>query len=234
MKENISTIPTNEGFSNHNHTVSQLGVAAGLSLSLFVLLFAVASYITGLRALQIGWQGIQAYAASYEVITLLPFVPGILSIPAFVIMMTCVYLSCDHRQRPWGLLGLVFSIVYAAIIAINYFIQVTLVPQNILTNNLEGLSVFIMGSPFSLFSTLESGGYFFMGLATLFASSVFRGSTLGTSIRWLFIANGFLGFLNVIAVAVNQKHLLWISSIGWILVFITAPIMVSLWFRRLV
>jgi hypothetical protein len=233
MKANISSVPIKEGFPDHNHTVSQLGVAAGLFLSLFVLLFAVASYITGLRALQIGWQGFQAYASSYQIITLMPFVPGILSIPSFVILMTCVYLSCDQRQKPWGLLGLVFSTVYATIIAINYFTQVTLVPQSILTNNLEGLSLYVMGSPFSLFSTLECSGYFFMGLATLFASSVFRGSKLGNGIRWLFIANGFLGLLNVIAVALNQKHLLWISSIGWVLVFITAPIMVSLWFRQL-
>lgn len=44
----------------------------------------------------------------------------------------------------------------------------------------------------SFMQVLDGAGYFFMGLATLFAAPVFSGTRLENLTRWAFIANGVL------------------------------------------
>ena len=58
--------------------------------------------------------------------------------------------------------------------SINYIVQLTVVRLSILNRETDGLAMFVMGNPHSIFWALASA-YIFMNLAMLFAAPVFEG-----------------------------------------------------------
>ena len=60
-----------------------------------------------------------------------------------------------------------------------------------------------MDNPQSMMWVIEVLGYFFMGLATLFAAPVFRSGRVESLVKWLFLTNGVLGILTPIAYGLN-------------------------------
>lgn len=95
-------------------------------------------------------------------------VAGFLLTSSFLVLMACIYGYGDEERKIFGLVGLSFAIVYATLISTNYFIQLTFVRQGAF--NVE---IFAMDNPQSMMWVIEVLGYFFMGLATLFAAPVF-------------------------------------------------------------
>ena len=63
--------------------------------------------------------------------------------------------------------------------------------------------MFSMTNTHSMMWVIEVLGYFFMGLATLFAAPVFGSSRTEKAIKWLFVANGVLGILTPIGYGLN-------------------------------
>jgi hypothetical protein len=88
------------------------------------------------------------------------------------------------------MLGVVFAGISVAMLALQYYSQVTVVRYNIMRGELEALSLFVLGNPHSFFWPLECLGYGFMSLSTLFVVFTFSRGSLERWIRLLFIANG--------------------------------------------
>ena len=122
---------------------------------------------------------------------------GILLVPVFTVLMACVYDYAPAQRKIYGLLGVIFTIGYAVLIGFNYFMQLTLVRQNLFTTE------FAMDNPQSIMWVIEVIGYGFMGLATFFAAWIFNTGKLEKAIRWLFIINGVLGIGGMIGYALG-------------------------------
>jgi len=87
------------------------------------------------------------------------------------------------------MLGIVFAIVYAVMATINYLIQLVVVRFSILSGQTEGLNVFLMGYPYSVFKALANS-YAYQSIALFFTAWAFWGSKLQDRIRWIFIIVG--------------------------------------------
>ena len=123
---------------------------------------------------------------------------GFLLTPSFLVAMACIHCYAPDEKKVFSLVGLSFAIIYATLISVNYFIQLTFINQSTFD-----ASVFDMTKSQSMMWVIEVLGYFFMGLSTLFAAVVFGSNKVERLIKWLFVANGILGILTPIGYGLN-------------------------------
>ena len=87
------------------------------------------------------------------------------------------------ERRIWSHAAVAFATVYAVLISIVYFVQLTLVAPRLARGQSEGIEVFLFVPFDSFLHSVDILGYSFMSIATLFAAMVFRGSGLERVVR---------------------------------------------------
>lgn len=179
-----------------------------------------------------GWHGIEAYVASFQFIQMLPLIPSLVLAPTFMVLMVSIHYYAAQDKRMWSQLGIAFAIVYAVMASLNYIMQLTVVRSSILNQETDGLAMFVMGNPHSIFWALASA-YVFMNLAMLFAAPVFEGGRLERCIRRLFYANGASAIVTIIGVIADSPPIYLLGSlVPWCVVFSLAAILLAVLFRR--
>ncbi len=154
-------------------------------------------------------------------------VSGIILIPIFILMMACIHEYAPADKKIFSRLGLLFSIGYAVLIGFNYYLQLTLVRDNLYSD------VFAMDDPQSIMWIIEVLGYGFMGLATLSAAFIFTDGKLENGIRWLFIINGILGIGGMIGYALEwSMNILLGGLIVWDIIMPISSLLLAILFRR--
>lgn len=116
--------------------------------------------------------------------------------PSFVAMMVSINCHDDHEnKRVWAKLGVSFASIYAVLVSMTYYLQLTAVR----TAPDGGPFAFAPGT--ALFA-VDMLGYAFMCLSTLCVAPVFaNGDRLSTGIRRLCIVNGLLAVPTLVAPA---------------------------------
>jgi hypothetical protein len=157
----------------------------------------------------------------------LPIAPSLLLAPTFVVMMICVHYAAPEEKRVWSHIGIVFAVLYAALVSIVYVTWLFVVEPHILRGEAAKVGPFLF-EPGSFVQMVDGLGYTFMGLATLFAAPVFAGRGLAGWLRGLFLANGALSALVFLA------YVAYSTALGapWALVFPVLPILLAAYFRR--
>ena len=154
-------------------------------------------------------------------------ISGIITVPVFTVLMACIHDYARTERKIFSRLGMLFAVGYAVLIGFNYFMQLTLVRQNLYT------APFAMDNPQSVFFVIEVLGYGVMGLATLFAAWVFDSGRLEKGIRWLFVINGVLGIGGMIGYALGLSvNILLGGLVVWDIVMPISSILLAILFRR--
>jgi hypothetical protein len=154
-------------------------------------------------------------------------VSGIILIPVFILLIACIHEYSPAYRKFYSRLGLLFTMGYAVLIGFNYYMQLTLVQNNLYTD------VFAMDDPQSIMWVIEVLGYGFMGLATLSTAFVFSNGKLENAIRWLFIVNGILGIGGMIGYALGLSlNILAGGLIVWDIIMPLSSILLAVLFRR--
>src|SRR5690606_35784245 len=101
--------------------------------------------------------------------------PSLVLGSAFLVLMVSVHGAAPRAKRVWSQAALAFATVYAALISINYYVQLTWVAPRLARGEVAGMEAFLF-TPFDSFLyAVDILGYGFMSLATLFAAPVFSG-----------------------------------------------------------
>jgi hypothetical protein len=162
-------------------------------------------------------------------------VPGILLAPSFVVLMACIHAYAAEARKTYSRLGLSFAVVYAVVILVDYFVQLTVVAPSLQAGETERLSLFTQYNPRGLFIALESLGYSMMTVAFLFAAPVFAGGTAERAIRALFTLGFVLAVAVFVALAVLEHDLVafevTVLMITW-MVLIASGVLLGVVFRR--
>jgi hypothetical protein len=113
---------------------------------------------------------------------------------SFVVLLASIYQSAPAGARIWGLIGLAFAVLYAAMVTQVYMTIITVVTPAQQSGSAAGVNVapFVFNDHGSYMSAIDGLGYFLMSLATWFAAPVFAGESQRWVRRW-FIANGVVG-----------------------------------------
>ena len=163
--------------------------------------------------------------------------PGFLLALALVVLIACIHHQAPHDKKVFSQIGLSFAVIYAGLIASDYFIQWTVVLPSILSKETEGLALFSLYNPHGLFVALESLGYLMMNTALLVIAAVFAGrSRVERAIRWLFVIGFVLavGSFSVITLAGYQIVYFEIAIITInVIVLIASGALLSLFFKRI-
>jgi hypothetical protein len=116
--------------------------------------------------------------------------------------------------------------------ATNYMVQLLPVWRSINNGETDGLAMFVLGNPHSIFWGLAYA-YIFMNLAMLFSAPVFAGNPLEKRIRMLFILNGVSGVVTLASVFLDSPPFYLLGSlVFWCPVFIAATVSTITLFKR--
>jgi hypothetical protein len=161
--------------------------------------------------------------------------PGILLAPTFVVLMACIGAYAPEPKKIYGRIGLSFAVVYAAVILVDYFLQLTVVVPSLQAGETEGLSLFTQYDPHGVFIALETLGYSMLTVALLFAAPVFAGGRVERSIRGLFVLSFVLAVAAFVGLALLGHDLVafevTVLMIIWI-VLIASGVLLGVVFRR--
>jgi hypothetical protein len=190
-------------------------------------------YIVGQLAEWSGWLGSAggAESSSTPLGLVVLLTPSLLLGPSFLVLMVCVDQLAAPRRQIWSRLAVAFAIIYAVLISINYFVQLTWVAPRLAAGRTVGIEDFLFVPFDSFLYAVDILGYSFMSLATLFAARVFVGDGLERAVRWFMTANGLL--LPFIALQMYAHVLIWIAAL-WAVTFPGSTLALAMLFRRAV
>ncbi len=220
-------------------TISKVGLWSAVLASLCSIAYGIAVIVILANSLsnpspsqaQV-WSGIDAFLASFQPIQMLPVIPSLALVPAFTALMVSIHSYVSEDKRIWSRLGLAFTLIYASMAAINYMVQMLPVWRSINNGEADGLAMFVLGNPHSIFWALAYA-YIFMHLAMLLSAPVFAGNPLEKRIRTLFILNGVSGLLTLVNAFLDSPPLYLLGSlIVWCPVFTAATVSVAVLFMR--
>lgn len=214
-------------------TAHQTALVAGSWAAALAIVFTILFVVLAVAFDGGEWDGIEAYARTFDGTQMAQLVPVLLLAPTVVVLMSCIGAVAPEARKVFGTTGVAFSGVYAAIIATNYILQLFVVRLNIQNDDLDGLAVLAMPNPHSVFVALETIGYGFFGLTMLFAAAVFMRGRREAWIRGLLLTSGITGILGAVAAPLGQELLTLIGFGVSLLAFLAATILVGLLFRRL-
>ena len=204
--------------------------AVGFWSAVLATVFAI-TYDIGQIAEWLGWMGSGGGADSAS--TLLGIVvlltPSLFLGSAFLSMMVAIHQIAPPDRKVWSLASLVFATVYAVLIILTYFVQLTWVAPRLASGRTAGMEQFLFVPFDSFLYAVDILGYSFMSVATLCASRVFTGSGIERIARWFLVCNGLL--LPFIALQMYWHSLIWIAAL-WAVTFPGATWTVALIFRN--
>lgn len=155
-------------------------------------------------------------------------VPSILLAPAFVLLLLCLHHTTAKEKQLWSHAALVFAIIYATLVSLNYFVQLTLVVPHLLNGNTQAVRPFLFIPFDSFIYSVDLLGYSFMSLATLFAAFSFSFRGKSRIVKAFLIANGLL--LPFIALQNFYHPMIYIAAL-WAITFPGATFGLALHFK---
>lgn len=153
----------------------------------------------------------------------------------YVVLLNSIHDYAQDEKKTLARVSLTFGAIFAALIGIHYFLQISVVRSNLEAGQLGGLEQFIQGNPRSAVSGINMLGWsVFLGLSSLFIAPVFSGGRLEKVIRYSFLANGVFMLLGAAAFVFDITVLLFlVMNIGMGAAVLLFTISLSVLFRRM-
>jgi hypothetical protein len=165
-------------------TIYKLGFWSALAAFIAAAGYSVVQILQVVGAVRYPWDAILIYVSSLCIV--IPFLLAILAL----------HYSAPNDKKIWSHAALIFAVMYAVYVTLNYVVQLGTVLPVSLRGASEDIRV-LDQKPHSLFWDVDALGYIFMGFATLVAVPVFARQGLQRWVRRFFLANGL--FTPVIA-----------------------------------
>jgi hypothetical protein len=164
--------------------------------------------------------------------------PAMILVVLYVVLVASIHAQASPQKKVHGQIGLSFALIAAGVLLSDYFVQFSVVPISLMSEQTEGLALLTQYNPYGVFIVLEELGYLLMSLSFVFLAPVFAGGgRLAWTIRWVFVAGFVLttGFLVVISAVYGLERMdrfeIAAISIDW-LVLVVNGILLSVLFRR--
>jgi hypothetical protein len=225
--------------SSSRGSATRLGFWAAILTVVVVAVFAVVAIPTPARSGPFCASACVAYPY-VDVAQFIPgdylwLLPGILLTPTFVVLMACIHAYAPEPKKIYSRIGLSFALIYAAVISVDYFLQLTVVVPSLQAGETDGLSLLTQYDPHGLFIAMEALGYLMLTVALLFAAPVFAVGRVDRAIRGLFTLSFVLAVAAFVGFAVLGHDLVafevTVLMLNWI-VLIASGVLLGVVFRR--
>ncbi|MBN1438001.1 MAG: hypothetical protein JW929_01220 [Anaerolineales bacterium] len=207
----------------------RLGVWSSFLAAFFASAFAVLAVLFSPPE----WEGMEAYARGLNFLQMANMVPVIFLTFTMAAVMSCVHSLAPESKRVFSLVAVALTAAYAAIISTNYYLQLFVVRLNAASGEWEGLSLLAMPNLHSAFFALETIGYAFLSVATLFVVPVLPDGKLEQWIKAFLILSASLGLFGALVAPFDQPVLIFAGLGIWSLTFPVAMVLLGFHFRRM-
>lgn len=157
---------------------------------------------------------------------------------AYLALMVAIHYSTDSLKKIFSHIGLSLALIATAILLVDYFLQVSIVPVSLMNSETEGLPLLIQYNPHGVFLVLEELGYLVMSFSFLLMAFAFSNrNRLEAAVKWVFFISFGLAILSLLVISIIyglerlDRFEVLIISIDW-LVLIINGILLSIVFRR--
>jgi hypothetical protein len=156
----------------------------------------------------------------------------------YVVLMVSINSIVDTGKKLISQLGVLFSVMAAVILLLNYFIQISVVPVSLANNETAGITLITQYNPHGIFIAAEELGYILMSISFLFAAVVFSGKNrLEAWIRWIFVVSfvltilSFLGIMALFGIERQDRFEVIVISINWLVLIINGTLL-GIFFKK--
>ena len=210
--------------------ISQSTKVVGFWSAVLATVFSL-MYIVAQLAEWAGWLGSAGgpESASTPVGLVILLTPSLLLGSVFLVLVVSIHQVADRDRKVWSHAAVAFATMYAAMISIVYFVQLTLVAPRIAQGRVAGIEAFLFVPFDSFLYAVDILGYSFMSVATLFAARVFTGKGVERVTHFWLTANGLL--LPFLALQMYFHPLIWIAAL-WAVTFPASTWSLAILFRR--
>jgi len=164
--------------------------------------------------------------------------PAILLTLIYVVLMVCIHHYASKEKKIFSQLGFSFALISAAILIIDYFVQISVIQPSLINGEIDGIAILTQYNPHGIFIALEEIGYIMMSLSFICMAPVFSGiNKLEKAIRWTFIISFVLTIISFIIISIlygitrEYRFEVIVISIDWI-ALIVSGILLSVLFKR--
>lgn len=113
---------------------------------------------------------------------------AVIQLVLFVIFVIAVHFYAPEERKIFSFTGVAFSVIAAAVLMTDLFVQFTVVPVSVMNGETEGIALLTQYNGHGIFIALEELGYWLMSLAFLFLAPVFLSkSRMNRFISLLFV-----------------------------------------------
>ena len=192
------------------------GVNLGLWSSSILFLLGIAFIITlvasPLDAPPRNWGGVGTFTASVKTFQMfeISMLIGILMVPLFIGIIVSIHNYTPITKKPLTHMALIFAAVYAVLVSLSYYVELTVIRQNIMRGQMGVLDQYVD----SLMFAIDLLGFLFLGLSMSFTAPVFIGGIPEAVLRCFLILDGVLGIMGVLGLAMSNNVLLFLNLIG--------------------
>lgn len=164
--------------------------------------------------------------------------PAILLFLVYFALMVCIHYYAPVEKKVFSHIGLSLALISAAVLIIDYFVQVSVIQPSLVNGETEGIALLTQFNSHGIFIALEDLGYLTMAAAFLFMAPVFSGTNrLEGAIRWIFILSFVLTIIALVIISMQfgifreYRFEIIAISINW-LALVSSAILLSILFRR--
>jgi hypothetical protein len=118
--------------------------------------------------------------------------PSLLLGSAFLVMMSALHQASDSGRKVFSQAALSFAIVYATLISLVYFVQLTLVAPRIAAGDIHDIELLLFVPYRSFLFAVDLLGYSMMSVSTLFGAFALPAIHAARPARLFMILNGAL------------------------------------------
>lgn len=156
----------------------------------------------------------------------------------YVILTIATASLAKNDKKIYGQIGVAFAIISTVILLMDYFVQFSVVPANLMNNQTEGLMLLTQYNPYGIFIALEELGYIVMALSFLFVAPIFGKGRLESVIKWVFIVAFLLTIFSFVNVSFQRGiergyfFEIIVISITWLALLVNGVLLSILFGRR--
>jgi hypothetical protein len=189
------------------------------------------TYVVAQLAEWLGLLGSRGGSESASTVTgiVILLTPSLFLGAAFLLLVISIHELAPPDRAVWSHAAIAFATMYAALISVVYFVQLTLVAPHLARGETTGIDVWLFVPFDSFLYAVDILGYSFMSVATLLAAQVLTGAGVERRARIFLTANGVL--LPFLALQMYFHSLIWIASL-WAVTFPASTWSMALLFRR--
>lgn len=212
--------------SNISTSIKTVGFWSAVLATVFSI-----TYDIGQIAEWLGWLGSGGgpESSSTPLGLVILLTPSLFLGSSFLVLTVSIHQLSSPDRKIFSHAAVAFATIYAALISINYYVQLTWVAPRLAAGRIAGMEPFLFVPFNSFLYSVDILGYGFMSVATFFAAMVFNGKGVERVARWFLIANGLL--LPFITLQMYWHWMIWIAAL-WAVTFPGSTWSLAILFRR--